>query len=76
MLYGLQVGRCNGCNIHFERLTSTWITSSPVRGGTDHKWNFQLLCGHCNSTKGTRTQAEFQAEMAQKRNLSWLDTAG
>ena len=47
-----------------------------ARGGTDHDFNFQLLCGHCNSTKDTKTQAEFQAEMATRRNLSWIDAAG
>ena len=24
------------------------------QGGTDHIENLQLLCGHCNSTKGDR----------------------
>ena len=27
-------------------------------GGTDHMDNLQLLCGACNSMKGTGTQAE------------------
>ena len=34
---------------------------------TDHKWDFQLLCGHCNSRKGKKTQAEFVAIMSQER---------
>ena len=76
-LYGLQMGYCNGCNEHFQlrNLHMDHITAR-ARGGTDHAWNFQLLCGACNSTKGKKTQAEFQAEMAQGRNLSWLDAAG
>ena len=28
------------------------------KGGTDHMDNLQLLCGACNSMKGTGTQAE------------------
>ena len=76
-LYGLQMGYCNGCNEHFQirNLHMDHITAR-ARGGTDHAWNFQLLCGACNSEKGTKTQAEFQAEVAQRRNLSWLDAAG
>ena len=38
-----------------------------ARGDTDHKWNFQLLCGRCNSVKGKKTQAEFAAIISQKR---------
>ena len=30
-----------------------------TKGGSDHLDNLQLLCGACNSTKGTRTQEEF-----------------
>ena len=76
-LYGLQTGLCNGCNEHFriQNLHMDHIVAR-ARGGTDHDFNFQLLCGHCNSTKGTKTQAEFQAEMATRRNLAWMDAAG
>ena len=43
------------------------------RKGTDHAHNFQLLCGHCNSVKGKKTQAEFMAIMAEKRtDYSWM----
>ena len=75
VLYGLQVGRCNGCNIHFERLEDFHMDHivARARGGTDHKWNFQLLCGHCNSVKGKKTQAEFAAIISQKRkDFSWM----
>ena len=75
VLYGLQVGRCNGCNIHFERLEDFHMDHivARARGGTDHDFNFQLLCGHCNSTKGTKTQAEFAAIISEKRkDFSWL----
>lgn len=63
-LYGLQMGYCNGCNEHFQlRNLRMDHSTARARGGTDHTWNFQLLCGACNSTKGTKTQAEFQAEV-------------
>ena len=29
------------------------------KGGSDHLENLQLLCGACNSMKGTRSQEEF-----------------
>ena len=76
-LYGLQTGLCNGCDEHFriQNMHMDHIVAR-ARGGTDHDFNFQLLCGHCNSVKGARPQAEFAAEMATKRNLSWLDAAG
>ena len=75
VLYGLQVGRCNGCNTHFERLEDFHMDHivARARGGTDHDFNFQLLCGHCNSVKGKKTQAEFAAIISQKRkDFSWM----
>ena len=76
VLYGLQVGRCNGCQIQFGRLEDFDMDHiiAKNRGGTDHKWNFQLLCGHCNSVKGKKTQTEFAAIISQRRkDFSWMD---
>lgn len=58
-LYGLQEGKCNGCEVlfPFRNLTIDHITPRS-KGGTDDPDNLQLLCGACNSTKGDRTQAE------------------
>ena len=63
-LYGLQEGNCNGCEIHFpfRNLTVDHIVPQS-KGGTDHIDNLQLLCGACNSMKGTRSQAEFIASL-------------
>ena len=75
VLYGLQIGRCNGCHHQFPRLQDFHMDHilAKNRGGTDHKWNFQLLCGHCNSVKGKKTQAEFAAIMSQRRkDFSWM----
>ena len=35
-------------------------------GGTDHLDNLQLLCGACNSLKGTRSQAELVAALLER----------
>ena len=58
-LYGLQEGKCNGCEVllPFRNLTIDHIIPRS-RGGTDDPDNLQLLCGACNSTKGNRTQAD------------------
>ena len=53
-LYGEQEGVCNGCREHFkiQNLTVDHIIAKKV-GGTDHVSNLQLLCGYCNSVKGS-----------------------
>ncbi|MYF97236.1 MAG: hypothetical protein F4210_17405 [Holophagales bacterium] len=59
-LYGQQGGHCRGCNEHFKirNLTVDHIVPRS-KGGTDHIENLWLLCQACNSSKGTRSQAEF-----------------
>ena len=69
LLYGEQEGRCAGCRSHFEFRNLTIDHIIPrSRGGTDHKSNLQLLCGHCNSVKGDRPMeyllAQLQGAMA------------
>ena len=55
ILYGEQEGCCAGCGVHFEFRNLVVDHIIPrSRGGTDHKPNLQLLCGHCNSVKGDR----------------------
>lgn len=58
VLFGIQEGKCAGCQVtfHFRNMTIDHITPRS-REGTDHIKNLQLLCGACNSTKGDRTQA-------------------
>ena len=58
-LFGLQEGKCNGCEVLFPFRNMTIDHIIPrSRGGMDDPDNLQLLCGACNSTKGNRTQDE------------------
>ena len=66
-LYGKQEGLCNGCGhfFPFRNFTIDHILSRH-RAGTDHIDNLQLLCGACNSLKGTGTQEELIAKLKQQ----------
>ena len=45
----------SGCGTHFEmRHLEVDHIIARNKGGTDHLDNLQLLCGHCNRTKGDR----------------------
>ena len=63
-LFGRQEGYCAGCRgfFHIVNLTIDHIVPQND-GGTHHLDNLQLLCGHCNSVKGTKTQEEFLARL-------------
>ena len=53
-LYGRQEGLCAGCRVMFPfRNTTVDHVVPQSRGGSDHIDNLQLLCGACNSMKGT-----------------------
>lgn len=65
ILYGLQKGHCNGCEIHylFKDLEIDHIVPK-IRGGQDDDSNLQLLCGNCNRVKGSRlTMEELRARL-------------
>jgi len=64
VLYGEQEGRCAGCRTHFgfRNLTVDHVVPKS-RGGTDHRDNLQLLCGHCNSVKGDRPMEYLLAQL-------------
>ena len=63
-LYGKQGGDCNGCGEHFHKqhLEVDHIIARS-KGGTDHVENLQLLCGHCNRTKGNRGMAYLRTRL-------------
>ena len=61
-LYGEQEGVCLGCDTHFPfKVMEVDHVLPKSRGGTDHIENLQLLCSHCNRSKGNRTMAEWRA---------------
>ena len=63
-LFGLQEGKCTGCEVLFPFRNMTIDHIIPrSRGGTDNPDNLQLLCAACNSTKGNRTQGELIASL-------------
>ena len=63
-LYGEQGGNCNGCEGHFEIQHFEIDRIVPrSKGGQDTDKNLQLLCGHCNRTKGNRNMAYLKAKL-------------
>ena len=62
-----QEGICAGCRISFpfRNFTVDHILAKS-KGGTDHIDNLQLLCGACNSMKGSRSQEEFIARLRRE----------
>ena len=66
-LYGRQEGLCAGCRVMFPfRNTTVDHVVPQSRGGSDHIDNLQLLCGACNSMKGTDSQEAFVARLIQQ----------
>ncbi len=64
-LYGEQEGVCVGCDTHFPfKVMEVDHILPKSRGGTDHIENLQLLCTHCNKSKGNKTMAEWRAAQA------------
>lgn len=64
VLYGRQEGVCAGCFVPFPFRNMTVDHIVPrARSGPDHIDNLQLLCGACNSLKGTGTQEELMAKL-------------
>ncbi|MDE0318297.1 MAG: DNA methyltransferase [Acidimicrobiaceae bacterium] len=74
-LYGRQEGKCNGCGVlfPFRNFTVDHIIARE-RGGTDHYDNLQLLCGACNSLKGTGTQEELIVKLEQQGIIQRIGT--
>ena len=66
VLFGRQEGRCNGCKTEFPfRLFEVDHVVPRSRGGSDHLDNLQLLCSHCNRTKGDKPQEYLIARLKE-----------
>ena len=66
VLFGKQEGRCNGCKTEFPfRMFEVDHVIPRSRGGIDHIDNLQLLCTHCNRTKGDRPQEYLIARLKE-----------
>ena len=66
-LFGLQEGKCNGCEVLFPFRNMTIDHILPrSRGGTNDPDNLQLLCGACNSTKSNRTQEDLIGSLREQ----------
>lgn len=66
-LFGKQEGVCNGCRQFFQFRNFTIDHIVPqAKGGPNHLDNLQLLCGACNSMKGTGTQEELLAKLKRE----------
>ena len=59
-----QKGKCNGCqNTYLKKDFHIDHMLPKSRGGQDNIENLQLLCGHCNTTKGDRPMAYLTAKI-------------
>ncbi|MDE2815562.1 MAG: DNA methyltransferase, partial [Chloroflexota bacterium] len=70
VLFGKQEGQCNGCKMEFPfKVLEVDHVLPRSRGGTDHMDNLQLLCSHCNRTKGDRAQEFLVNELSKMKSV-------
>ena len=69
-LYEEQNHKCNGCQVELDEHHFEIDHIIPqVRGGGNHIENFQLLCGHCNRTKGERPMEYLLAKIRKREEV-------
>jgi len=69
-LYKAQNGLCNGCGVQFEiRNLETDHIIPRAKGGGDYYENYQLLCSHCNKTKGKNTMEYLRKKIAARKKM-------
>ena len=67
-LYGKQRGICNGCGNWLPWEAFSFDHRIPQEhGGSDELDNLQLLCTHCNSTRGTGTMEDLKIRRQKQR---------
>ena len=60
--------RCGGCMTKLPLRNLTVDHIKPLeKGGSDRPSNLQLLCGTCNSMKGTGTQRQLVRKLEQQK---------
>ena len=68
MLSHWQGTRCAGCQVKFQLRNLTVDHITPLeKGGSDRPSNLQLLCGTCNSMKGTGTQGQLLKKLEKMK---------
>ena len=69
-LFGIQEGKCNGCQtlFPFHNMTVEYVVAKS-KGGTDAPDNLQLLCSVCSSMKGNRTQEQLIQKLKDEGSL-------
>lgn len=66
-LYQEQEGRCNACQVYMElRQFHIDHIIPKAKGGGDYYENYQLLCPHCNTTKGDRPMEYLLAKQIKR----------
>ncbi len=71
-MYEEQEGVCNGCVGHYHEKDMTIDHIIPTsKGGQDTQDNKQLLCFHCNTTKGTGTMPTLWQKLAKGHVLEY-----
>lgn len=61
-LFTLQRGKCAVCRVSIEKGYHVDHIVALVNGGSNDKYNLQLLCAHCNCTKRSKDPIEFMNE--------------
>lgn len=68
-LLDAQSGVCAYCGIALADRAHIDHIHPRVKGGTDDLANLQILCPHCNTSKGGKTEAEYFAQFSE--SLPW-----
>ena len=69
-LYEVQGGNCNGCGTSMEMRNFDVDHIIPQsKGGGNYYENYQLLCGHCNRTKGDRPMAYLMDKIRKRQEM-------